>query len=138
MTSLPKIIANIIINDLLKHCNEKGCKTDELGLYPWDINWLAQLIFYNVLDRTKVSKVIDYFVKSGREIKDIITELNLWPTYDNKLEAMVDKVISNNPKIIEQILAGKEKAISSLIGQLKQVDRNIDSKEAIALLKEKI
>jgi Asp-tRNA(Asn)/Glu-tRNA(Gln) amidotransferase B subunit len=47
-------------------------------------------------------------------------------------------VINDNPKIVKQILGGKEKAIGSLIGRLKQVDRNIDSKEAMTLLKEKI
>jgi len=134
-----KIIANIIINDLMKHVNEQNCKVNELGLEPSDIRWLAELISYEVLNRDKISKVIDHFIKFGGEVKEIIGSLGLWPTYDDgALEEAVDKVISDNPKIVEQILAGKEKALGSLIGRLKQVDRNIDSKEAMSLLKEKI
>ena len=134
-----KIVANIIINDLMKHCNEKSCKVNELGLSSDDIGWLAGLIYYNVLDRTKVTKIIDHFMEFGGEVKEIISSLGLWPTYDDgALEEAVNKVISDNPKIIEQILEGKEKAIGSLVGRLKQVDRNIDSKEAMILLKEKI
>ncbi len=133
-----KTIANIIINDLMKHANEKGCKVKDLGLESSDIAWLGSLIDTYILDRTRVTTAIDYFMKNGGEIKESITQLGLWPTYDNKLEGMVDKVLQDNPKIVEQILGGKEKAIGSLIGKLKQVDKNIDSKEAMELLKEKI
>ncbi len=135
---LPKIIANIIINDLMKHANEKGCKVKDLGLESSDLRWLGSLILEGILDRSKVSTAIDHFIKNGGKIKEIITELGLWSTYDNKLEEMVDKVIEDNPKIVEQILGGKKKALGSLIGKLKQVDKNIDSKEAMELLKEKI
>lgn len=135
---LAKIIANIIINDLLKHSNKKNCKVNDLGLSSYDIWWLSNLIFYDVLDRTKVTKIIDHFIEFNEEIKEIITKLNLWPTWDNKLEEMINKVLQDNPKIVEQILGGKEKALGSLIGKLKQIDKDIDSKEAITLLKEKI
>ena len=135
---LAKIITNIIINDLMKHCNEKNCKVNDLGLSCEDIAWLAQLIEHEVIDMTKVSKVINHFIKFGGKIKNIIEELSLWPTHDNKLEEIVDKVIADNPKIIEQILGGKKKALGSLIGQLKKIDKNINSKEAMDLLKEKI
>jgi aspartyl-tRNA(Asn)/glutamyl-tRNA(Gln) amidotransferase subunit B len=134
-----KIIANIVINDLMKHANEKDCKVNELGLSSYDVWWFSELIFHEVLDRSKVTKVIDHFIKFGGEVKEIIGQLGLWPTLDTgALEEAVDKVISDNPKIVKQILAGKEKALGSLIGRLKQVDRNIDSKEAMTLLKEKI
>lgn len=62
-----KIIANIIINDLMKHSSEKGCKVNELGLSSYDIWWFAELIFYKILDRSKVTKVIDHFIKFWRE-----------------------------------------------------------------------
>ncbi len=136
---LPKIAANIIINDLMKHCNEKKCKVNELGLLPTDISWLAGLIIFDVLDRTKVTTIIDYYIENGGEIKEIIDLLGLWPTYDTGvLEAMIDEVISNHPKAVEEILAGKAQAFGFLIGQLKKIDKNIDSKEAMELLKEKI
>jgi len=136
---LVKIIANIMINDLMKHANEKKCKIPDLGLKPEDIAWLAGLIYHNILDRTKASKVIDHFIEFGGEIKEIIGKLDLWPTYDTSaLEAMVDKVMTDNPKAEKEILAGKKQAFGFLMGRLKQVDKNIDSKEAMALLKEKI
>lgn len=135
----PKIIANIIINDLLKHANEQNLKVDKLGITPEDISWLAMLIEYEVLDRTKVSKVINSFMIDKREVKDIITELNLWPTYDNpKLQKMVISVVNDNPKVIEQIRQGKKKAVGFLIGQLKKQDSNIDTKEAMSLIEEQI
>ena len=134
-----KIVANIIINDLMKHCNEKACKVNELGLSSSDVSWLAQLVFHDILDRSKVSKVIDHFIKFGGEVKETITELGLWPTYDDgALEEAVDKVINDNPKAVKEILAGKMKAFGFLMGRLKQSGKNIDSKEAMTLLKEKI
>ena len=73
-----KIIANIIINDLLKHAKNKKCKVDQLGLSPQDLRWLAELIDYDVLNRTKVTKVIDYYIEHEDNLKDIITKLNFW------------------------------------------------------------
>jgi aspartyl-tRNA(Asn)/glutamyl-tRNA(Gln) amidotransferase subunit B len=134
-----KIVANIIINDLMKHSKEKACKVSELGLSPDDISWIAGLIYYEVLDRTKVSKVIDHFSKFGGEVKEIIGQLGLWPTYDTEaLAEAIDKVIADHPKAVKEILAGKMKAYGFLMGRLKQDDKNIDSKEAMTLLKEKI
>jgi aspartyl-tRNA(Asn)/glutamyl-tRNA(Gln) amidotransferase subunit B len=136
---LPKIIANIIINDLLKHSKSKKCKVDQLGLLPYDIFWLASLVKYEVLDRTKVSKVINYYMENNGEIKDIITKLDFWPTYDTgKTESLIDEVIKENQEVVQQIKDGNNKAIGFLIGQLKKKDKNIDSKEAVTLLKNKI
>jgi aspartyl-tRNA(Asn)/glutamyl-tRNA(Gln) amidotransferase subunit B len=124
---------------LLKHSNEQGLKVDRLCLSPEDIWWLAMLIEYEVLDRTKVSKVIDSFMTDTREVKGIITELKLWPTYnDAKLKEMVISVISDNPKAVEEIRQGKKKAIGFLIGQLKRRDGNIDTREVMNLIEEHI
>lgn len=135
---IAKIIANIIINDLLKHMNKKKCKINELGLSPEDIAWLADLIHLEILSSSKVSKVIDYHIENGEDIKTTISILDLWPKYDSGLEEMIDQVISENEKIVKQIKSGKHKAIGSLIGKLKQIDKSIDSKEAMELLKEKL
>ena len=137
--TLAKIIANIIINDLLKHAKEQSVKVDKLGLSPEDLCWLAQLIEYEILDRTKVSKVIDSFMSDKREVKEIITELKLWPTYDDgQLEEMVKEVINDNPKVVDDIRQAKKKAIGFLIGQLKKQDSSIDTKEAMHLIEENI
>ncbi len=137
--SLPKTVANIIINDLLKHSNEQGVKVDKLGLTPEDVFWLAMLIEYDVLDRTRVSKVIDSFMTNNREVKSIITELKLWPKYDDgQLKEMVIAVMDDNPKAVEEIRNGKKKAIGFLIGQLKRQDSNIDTKEVMSLIEENI
>lgn len=136
---ITKIIANIIINDLLKHAKEQKVKVDRLGLSPEDISWLAMLIEYEVLDRTKVSNVIDSFITDKREVKNIITELKLWPIYENAdLKIMINKVISDNAEAVEEIRDGKNKAIGFLIGQLKRQDKTVDTKEAVALIKERI
>lgn len=136
---IAKIIANIIINDLLKHAKNKKCKVYQLGISPYDLYWLAELINHDVLDRTKVTKIIDYYIEHEDNLKDIITKLNFWPTCDTeKTEELIDKIIEENPKAVQQIREGNNKAIGFLIGQLKKLDKNIDSKEAVSLLKDKI
>ena len=100
---------------------------------------MAELINHDVLDRSKVTKIIDYYVENDGDIKEIITKLNFWPTYDTqKTEEMIDKVIEENPKVVQQIKDGNNKAIGFLIGKLKKIDKNIDSKEAVSLLRDKI
>jgi aspartyl-tRNA(Asn)/glutamyl-tRNA(Gln) amidotransferase subunit B len=137
--NIAKIIANIIINDLLKHAKNKKCKVNQLSISPYDLYWLAELINYDILDRTKVTKIIDCYIEHGDNLKDIITKLNFWPTFDTgKTEKLIDKVIEENPKAVQQIREGNNKAIGFLVGQLKKIDKNIDSKEVVSLLKDKI
>lgn len=137
--SLTKTIANIIINDLLKYSKRIGCKVGELGFTPDDIWWLAMLIEYGVLDRTKVTKVIDEYMTTPNSIKGIITKLNLWPKSDNSdLDKIVDFVMDGNQKVVQEIRDGKNKAIGFLIGKLKQIDNNVDTKEAVELIKAKL
>ncbi len=136
---LIKRIANIIINDLMKHSNKKKCKINELGLNPYDIYWLASLIEYEILSSTKISNLINYYIENGGNLKEIITLLDFWPKYNNdELEKIVNKIISENSKIVKQIKSGKYKIIGSLIGKIKQIDKSVDSKEAMYLLKEKL
>ena len=86
-----------------------------------------------------MSKVIDSFIIDRREVKDIITELKLWPIYDDaKLKEMVISVMIDNPKVVDDIRQGKKKAIGFLIGQLKKQDSNIDTKESMNLIEENI
>lgn len=137
--SLTKTIANIIINDLLKHSKRIGCKVGELGFTPNDIWWLAMLVEYEVLDRTKATKVINGYMTTPNSIKGIITKLDLWPKFDNSdLDKIVDFVMNGNPEVVQEIQNGKNKAIGFLIGKLKQIDNNVDTKEAIELIKAKL
>ena len=60
-------------------------------------------------------------------------------TYDTqKTEELIDKIIEENSEAVQQIRDGNNKAIGFLIGQLKKIDKNIDSKEAVSLLKDRI
>lgn len=97
------------------------------------------LIEYGVLDRTKVTKVIDEYMTTPNSIKGIITKLNLWPKSDNSdLDKIVDFVMDGNQKVVQEIRDGKNKAIGFLIGKLKQIDNNVDTKEAVELIKAKL
>lgn len=139
LQKLAKIIANIIINDLMKHANDKGCHVNELGMGPYDIYWLATLIELDVLDRSKVSTIIDHFMEHGGELKAIVSQLDLWPRYDTgKLEQLIDEVIQDSPKVVEDVRGGKKKAMGHLMGQLKRKDPTIDSREAMEMLNEKL
>ena len=88
---------------------------------------------------TKATTIINYYIENGGNFKEIPNLLNLWPIYNNnKLETLIDEIIKNNPNVIKEIKKGKKKALGFLIGQLKKIDKNIESKEAMELFIEKI
>lgn len=51
---------------------------------------------------------------------------------------IIDKVIEENPHIVQQIKSGKEKAINSLIGKISKIDDSLFFNDINAIIREKL
>jgi aspartyl-tRNA(Asn)/glutamyl-tRNA(Gln) amidotransferase subunit B len=71
---------------------------------------------------------------------EIITKRNLQQVSDRgALEAVVDKVLAQNARQVEDYRAGKEKAFNSLVGQvMKETKGKANPAQVNAILKAKL
>ncbi|MGY6277646.1 Asp-tRNA(Asn)/Glu-tRNA(Gln) amidotransferase subunit GatB [Methylomonas sp. MgM2] len=114
-----KLAANWMTGDVLGALNKAGL---EIGDCPVDAGRLAGLL-KRVADNTisgKIAKqVFDKLWNSAATADEIIETEGLKQITDTgAIEAIVDEVIAKNPVPVEQYLAGKDKALMALVGQV--------------------
>lgn len=80
---------------------------------------VSGMVSNNLLSSTAATIVFKEAVKSGRDPHELAKEMNLIQVSDeSEIEKIVVEVIAENPKVVDDIKAGQEKAISFLVGQV--------------------
>jgi aspartyl-tRNA(Asn)/glutamyl-tRNA(Gln) amidotransferase subunit B len=119
-----KRICNLITQTGLKIANEKGCKVSELGISPFQLAVLAEMIEKGLISATASVMVFEKMASTGKEPKILAQELNLIQKSDaDELEGIVEQVLVENPKAVEDVKSGGKKstkAQSFLLGQVMQ------------------
>lgn len=114
----PKIISNWILGDILKHLNEKNITIGELKITPEKLVDLLEMIEKNQISNASGKVVFEEMLVSDKSAKQIVDEKGLSQISDeSELEAVVQSVIDNNQKSIEDYRGGKTNALGFLVGQ---------------------
>jgi len=121
----PKRACNIITQDLLKLANEKGCGVVDLGVPAKHTAELCKMVAAGDVSATGASTITGIMVSSPkRNPQQIAEEHNLIQKSDvGELEAMVEQVLAENPKAVEDVTGGgkkSKKARGFLLGQVMQ------------------
>jgi len=121
----PKRACNIVTQDLLKLANERGCSVAELGIPPRHVAELCRMVQMRVATATAATTIMTLMVASpGRSPDRIAEEENLKQTSDaGELEGIVNEVLSENQKAVEDVRRGgkkSQKARGFLLGQVMQ------------------
>ena len=118
--------------------NERGTK--DIRIKGKDLAELIRLISEGTINQNTGKKVFVRMYETFKTPGLIIKEEGLEMVSDtNELSGIVDEVIKNNKKSAEDFLAGKEKALGFLMGQImKKTKGKADPKVISAILKEKL
>ncbi|MHC4574262.1 MAG: Asp-tRNA(Asn)/Glu-tRNA(Gln) amidotransferase subunit GatB, partial [Planctomycetota bacterium] len=120
----PKRVCNLLTQTGLKIANEKGCSVLELGVQPDGLAGLAKMVEAGDVSATAAVTIFEEMVKSGKDARQLAEELNLVQKSDaGELEAIVEQVLSENAKAIEDVKGGGKKsgkARGFLLGQVMQ------------------
>ena len=80
---------------------------------------ISEMVLANELNSTSAKKLTREVLKTGRDPDLLAKEMNLLQLSDSsEIEKIVSEVIDENPKVVEDIKAGQEKAIGFLVGQV--------------------
>lgn len=114
----PKLIANLIANDLLRELSEANQTINESALRPEGIASLVQFIEDGSISKQIAQDVLIEMFQTGNDPETIINQKGLKQTSDtSELEAICAQIITNNPKPVQEFKSGKETAINALKGQ---------------------
>jgi len=121
----PKRACNIITQDLLKSANERSCSVADLGVPAKNIAELCKMVVAGDVSATAATTITSIMVSAlDKTPQQIAEEHNLIQKSDvGELEAVVEQVLSENPKAVEDVTSiGKKskKARGFLLGQVMQ------------------
>jgi len=121
----PKKICNLVTQDYQKLANEKGCSVAELGITPENVAQLATMITEGVVSATASSTIAAISVADlNKTPEEIAAEHNLIQKSDaGELEKIVNQVLKENPKAVEDVTSGSKKSKKArgfLLGQVMQ------------------
>ena len=101
---------------------------------------LLSLIEDNTISGKIAKDVLDIMVETGKNATEIVEEKGLKQTTDtNEINKIIDEVINNNPKQVEQYKSGNERIFGFFVGQvMKASGGKINPQLANELLKNKL
>lgn len=136
-----KLVANWIMGEISRRLNLEE-KTIEST--PVSAAVLAQLISRiadNTISNNAAKQVFeDLWTGQGTEVDALIEAKGLKQLSDTgALESMIDEVIANNAKSVEEYHAGKDKAFNALVGQVMKASKGrANPAQVNTLLKQKL
>lgn len=141
-SQLAKLAGGYLTTKLAGAMAERKIDIKILKIKPENFAELIALIFTNRLNSTNAQKVLSDMLDSNTDIDPthIMEEKGYGQIADEgQLSTIVDEVIKNNPKQVEQFKAGKEPLMQFLKGMvMKATEGSADPAVAEKLLREKL
>lgn len=134
----PKEVANWIMGDLFRLLKEEGKEASELTLAPEGLANLIGLVDKGVINRNTAKTVFEVMFKTGVDPETYVKEQGLEMVSDQgAVEAVIRRVLEENPQSVADFRGGKEKAFGFLVGQcMKALKGKADPKLINAQLRQ--
>jgi aspartyl-tRNA(Asn)/glutamyl-tRNA(Gln) amidotransferase subunit B len=136
-----KRIANWLIGYSPNNNDQEDDLNTELPeLNPESLIKLSDLVSSGKLSSTAAKEVLEQLIQKDEDPEEIANRLNLIQmSNDSELEDVVQKVMDDNPKAVEDLRSGEQKAIGALIGQImKQTGGKANPAKAQEIIKSKL
>ena len=132
--------ANVVVTELFGALNKDSKSIESSPISPTALAGLQALKMDGTVSGPTAKKVFEEMYATGKDASAIVEEKGLRQVSDTgALEAMVDKVIADNPKQVEQFRGGKETVITFFVGQIMKVSRGTANPAMVTeLLKKKL
>jgi len=121
-----KTACNWIQQDVLRWLNERQATIEAYPVAAIDLAGLLAAVLAGELATSRGREVLAEMIERGGTAAQAMERLGIEQVDDSDLEALCRQLLEANPKIVEQVRGGKEKAVGSLIGQAKKHNPNVD------------
>ncbi len=124
--SAPKSISNWLMSDVARLCNDTGTGFDQLRFGAKGLTDLISLVEGGTISRSAGSKVLEsmFTPDERRSPEELVKALGLAQVSDEStILEMCKTAIASNEKAVADYRGGKEKALTSLVGQVMKASR---------------
>lgn len=129
----PQLIANWILSELMYHLNESGLEIDESAITPKHVADLIKLMDDGIISGKMAKEIFADSFETGKLPSVIVEEKGLVQISDeSELAPIIEQVIVENPKAIEDFKAGKHQVVGFLVGQVMRLTKGKGNPKIIA------
>jgi aspartyl-tRNA(Asn)/glutamyl-tRNA(Gln) amidotransferase subunit B len=119
-----KSAANWVTGELRRHLNESNIAPSASPVAPERLAELVGLVEQGSVTANAAKGVLAEMFASGRGAQEIVAERGLAQIQDtSELEAVVERVLVENPSGVADFKAGKKQALGFLVGQVMRATR---------------
>ncbi|KAJ6771445.1 GLUTAMYL-TRNA(GLN) AMIDOTRANSFERASE SUBUNIT B MITOCHONDRIAL [Salix koriyanagi] len=119
-----KLATNWIMGDIAAYMKNEKVSINDIKLKPQELAELIASIKGGTISGKIGKEILFELISKGGTVKGLIEEKNLVQIVDPaEIEKMVDKVLSENPKQLEQFRAGKTKIQGFFAGQVMKISK---------------
>lgn len=135
-----KQAANWIMGDIAAYINAQKLTIDQIALTPAALAELVTLIEQNTISNKIGKDLLPELLTQGGSPQTLVEQKGLTQISDvDAIARIIDQVIADNPKELEQYRGGKTKLLGFFVGQvLKQTSGRADPKLTNQLLAQKL
>jgi len=137
----PKRLCNLLTQVGLKLANTRGCSIAELGLSADGVAELAKMTEAGEISASAANTILEEMAKTGKSPRALAEEMNLIQKSDaGELEKIVDEVLRDNQKAVDDFKAGGKKsgkARGFLLGQVMQKTKGRANPRVVAEILDK-
>lgn len=120
----PKAAVNWLMGEFASQLSNDGIEIDKAPVSAENLASLLKLISKGTISGKIAKKVFATMWKEGGNPDDIVKAQGLVQISDTaELSKLVDEVVGNNPKAVEDFKAGKKKAVGALVGQIMKATK---------------
>jgi aspartyl-tRNA(Asn)/glutamyl-tRNA(Gln) amidotransferase subunit B len=136
----PKLSAGWLTSELFGRLNKMAIGIEQSPITAEMLSELLDLIENNTISGKIAKEVLDLMFESGKTATAIVEEKGLKQvTNDDEILKIIDSVIKDNPKQVEQYRGGNERILGFFVGQVMSLSGGkINPQKANELLKEKL
>ena len=122
--SSAKAIRSWIAGEFMRYMNDSGLALEEINLPAKKFAQLIDMVTDKTISGNSGKIVLNEIIKNGGDPQEIVKAKNLAQVSDTGfIQEAIEKILSDNPKEVEQFLAGKETIIQWLMGQVARATK---------------
>jgi len=119
-----KSASNWVMTEVLKFINDSKISIEDFPVKPDSLGKLIKMIEENIISGKIAKEIFPEMITTGKLPEQIVAEKNLVQISDtSEIEKAVEKIINANPNDVQDFLAGKEKVLGFLVGQVMRETR---------------
>lgn len=121
---LLKLGANYLITEYARMCADISADPEDTKITPELFADMITRIFHKEISSSGAQTLIKEMFATGEKPADIVARLDLAQVSDaGELKSLIERVMTANPKAVEDLKAGKEASLKFLVGMVMRESR---------------